>query len=228
MIHGDHARGMKVPNNKRCYFIFAILLGLAAGTLPPAGAQNPTDSSAQEDDNWLCPCDHSRYEMLAYPMCSLCWEAEMQPPDVAYFFLKDIDPLKPNRWLILPTAHTRGMQSLSDLSAADSRIFWAAAVEKAQAMWGKQWGIAVNGNDGRTQCHAHAHIGKLLDGTEDSYYLFKAGWAPGPGKAPITLKGPEEIKAPANGESFWIHPLGDGLHLHIEDRQASAEFVLMR
>jgi CDP-diacylglycerol pyrophosphatase len=166
--------------------------------------------------------------MLAYPPCSLCWEAEAQPADVAYFFIKDVDPRKPNRWLILPRAHTRGMQSLSDLNDADSSRFWAAAIEKAQSLWGNQWGLAVNGDDGRTQCHAHAHIGKLLPEAESRDFLVKVGWSPVPGKEPIMLKGPEEIKAPTNGESFWIHPFGGGLHFHIEDSQASAEFVLMR
>jgi diadenosine tetraphosphate (Ap4A) HIT family hydrolase len=220
--------GMNMLNNNKCCFIFAIILGLAVWAPTGIIAQNPTAPITFEDDSWNCPCDHSRLEMLAYPPCSLCWEAEEQPPDVVYFFVRDIDPLKPNRWLILPRAHTRGMQHFSDLNAADSQVLWAAAIEKAKALWGNQWGLAVNGDGGNTQCHAHAHIGKLPDGVEDRSILFKKGRAPVPGKEQITLKGPEDIKAPANGESFWIHPFEGGLHLHIEDRLASAEFVLMR
>jgi diadenosine tetraphosphate (Ap4A) HIT family hydrolase len=177
----------------------------------------------------ICPCDHTIAEtLLAYPQCSLCLESEFHPPDVPYFFVQDIDPTKPNRWLILPKAHDKGMQDLSELNSADSKKFWAAAVRKGEELWGNQWGLAVNGEQGRSQCHAHAHIGKLLDGVEETGFLLKIGWSRVSGKPPVTISGPDEIKAPGKGMSFWIHPVKDGLHVHVEDITASAEFVLMR
>ena len=193
-----------------------------------AAPQFPT-TAFKPDYESRCPCDHSIVEpLLAYPQCSLCLESEFHPPDPPFFFVQDINPEKPNRWLILPRLHDKGMQNMSDLSATESSKFWAAAIRKGEELWGKHWGLAVNGELGRTQCHAHVHIGKLLDGVEGNEFLFKKGWSRVPGKAPITVKGPEEIKAPANGQAFWIHPVGKGLHLHIEDVTASAEFVLMR
>jgi hypothetical protein len=147
---------------------------------------------------------------------------------VPFFFVQDIDFSKPNRWLLLPRAHDKGMQNLSDLAAVDSVKFWAAAIRKGEELWGKQWGLAVNGELARSQCHAHVHIGKLLDGAEGNEFLFKMGWSRVPGKAPITVAGPDGIKAPDKGASFWIHSVGDGLHVHVEDITAAAEFVLMR
>jgi diadenosine tetraphosphate (Ap4A) HIT family hydrolase len=176
-----------------------------------------------------CPCDHSVAEtLLAYPQCSLCLESEFHSPHVPFFFVQDINPTKPNRWLILPRAHDKGMQNLSDLAGFDHGEFWAAAIRKGEELWGKQWGLAVNGELARSQCHAHVHIGKLLDGVEGNEFLFRMGRSRIPGRAPITVRGPDGIKAPVKGASFWIHQVGEGLHVHLEDTTAAAEFVLMR
>jgi diadenosine tetraphosphate (Ap4A) HIT family hydrolase len=205
-----------------------VFSGLAGFLWAEAVSQSPT-VVFKPDYQSRCPCDHSIAEtLLAYPQCSLCLESEFHNPDVPYFFVQDIDPSKPNRWLILPRAHDKGMQNLSDLSAAVSGKFWAAAVRKAEELWGKQWGLAVNGELARSQCHAHAHIGKLLSGVEGNEFLYKIGLSRVPGKAPKTVKGPDWIKAPAKGAAFWIHPVEGGLHVHVEDRTAVAEFVLMR
>jgi diadenosine tetraphosphate (Ap4A) HIT family hydrolase len=205
-----------------------VVMGLA-GFLGAGAAPQSPQVVFRPDYESRCPCDHSVAEtLLAYPQCSLCLESEFHRPDVPFFFVQDINPGKPHRWLILPRAHDKGMQNLSDLSAVDSGIFWAAAIQKAKELWGKNWGLAVNGEQGRSQCHAHAHIGKLLNGVEGNDFLFKKGWSRVPGKAPITVSGVETIKAPDKGASFWIHPVKKGLHIHIEDITASAEFVLMR
>jgi diadenosine tetraphosphate (Ap4A) HIT family hydrolase len=143
-----------------------VFMGLAGFLCAEAVSQSPT-VVFKPDYQSRCPCDHSIAEtLLAYPQCSLCLESEFHNPDVPYFFVQDIDPSKPNRWLILPRAHDKGMQNLSDLSAAVRGKFWAAAIQKAEELWGKNWGLAINGELARGQCHAHAHIGKLLDGVE--------------------------------------------------------------
>ena len=50
-----------------------------------------------------CPCDHSRPETLKPRVCSLCGTAEKQTDEI--YFLKDINPHKPNRYLALPQCH---------------------------------------------------------------------------------------------------------------------------
>jgi diadenosine tetraphosphate (Ap4A) HIT family hydrolase len=205
-----------------------VFAGLAGFLWAEAASQSPK-IVFKPDYQSRCPCDHSIVEtLLAYPQCSLCLESEFHNPDVPYFFVQDIDPSKPNRWLILPRAHEKGIQNLSDLSAAVRGKFWAAAVRKAEELWGQQWGLAVNGELARSQCHAHAHIGKLMNGVEGNQFLYKIGRSRVPGNAPKIVKGPDLIKAPAKGAAFWIHPVEGGLHVHVEDRTAVAEFVLMR
>jgi hypothetical protein len=81
---------------------------------------------------------------MAAKNCGLCREAEKQPADTTVFFLKDINPLKPNRWLALPRAHTH---ALKDVSPEARLALWNAAIEKARSMWGDQWGLAVNGDE---------------------------------------------------------------------------------
>ena len=53
-----------------------------------------------------CVCDISSAESMAKRECGLCREAEKQPQDTPVFFLKDINPNKPHRWLALPRVHT--------------------------------------------------------------------------------------------------------------------------
>ena len=214
-------RGMRVV-------LSVVLMALTGCLWADAASQSPT-VVFKPDYQSRCPCDHSIAEtLLAYPQCSLCLESEFHNPAVPYFFVQDIDPSKPNRWLILPRAHKKGMQNLSDLSAAVRGKFWAAAIQKAEELWGKNWGLAINGERARGQCHAHAHIGRLLDGVEGNDFLYKLGWSRVPGKAPKTVEGPAWIKAPDKGAAFWIHPVEGGLHVHVEDRTAVAEGVLMR
>ena len=59
-------------------------------------------------------------------------------------------------------------------SAEERAAFWTAAVEKARSLWGESWGIAYNGEMRRTQCHAHAHIGKLNEEVEMEGFVLVA------------------------------------------------------
>ncbi|MFN3322028.1 MAG: hypothetical protein ACK5AZ_00915 [Bryobacteraceae bacterium] len=159
----------------------------------------------------MCACDPASDESMAARPCSLCAEAEKQPDDIEVFFLKDISPRKPNRWLALPRTHGHGPHSLSDMSHAERTVLWKAAIAKARELWGDEWGLAYNGERVRTQCHAHIHIGKLLQGVETRDF--------------IVVKGPEEIPAPV-GTGLWVHPHGKRLHVHLNEQLT--ETVLLR
>jgi diadenosine tetraphosphate (Ap4A) HIT family hydrolase len=156
-----------------------------------------------------CACDAAKPETMVARECGLCREAENQPADVAVFFLKDINPRKPNRWLALPRAH---VHSLAAMTPATRHELWSAAIEKARSLWGAEWGLAVNGDERRTQCHAHIHIGKLLDGVENADF--------------VQIDGPAKIVIPTDGTGFWVHQVGTKLHVHPGEQVT--EFVLMR
>jgi len=159
-----------------------------------------------------CACDLSNPAKMAARECGLCREAEKQPAQPAFFFLKDINPRKPNRWLILPRAHGKGPHALADMTPADRTAFWTAAIAKAKELWGEQWGLAMNGDDSRTQCHLHAHIGKLLEGVETRNL--------------VVVDGPAQIPVPTDGSGLWIHPDKGKLHVHLGEQ--ITETVLMR
>ena len=144
--------------------------------------------------------------------CGLCKEAESQPTEPPVFFLKDINPRKPNRWLALPRRHIKGGHSLADMSADQRTELWAAAMEKAKSLWGNDWGLAVNADENRTQCHAHIHIGKLLDGVETGRF--------------VVVSGPAEIPVPEDGGGIWVHPDAGKLHVHLGEQ--ITETVLLR
>ena len=158
-----------------------------------------------------CACDPHKPETMAARQCSLCREAEKQPVDQEIFFLKDINPRKPNRWLALTRAHGSGLHHLHDLSLASRTALWTAAIEKAKSLWGDDWGVAYNGEKVRTQCHTHVHIGKLMPHIETDHF--------------IVISKPSEIPAPA-GEGLWIHPVGNKLHVHLGEQ--TTETTLMR
>src|SRR5262245_14682597 len=99
-----------------------------------------------------CACDPADVESFKVRQCSLCNEAEKQQQNVHVFFLKDINPRKPNRWLALPRSHGTAMHHLHDIDAAERTRLWTAAIEKAKSMWGDEWGLAYNGEKVRTQC----------------------------------------------------------------------------
>lgn len=145
--------------------------------------------------------------------CSLCNEAEKQPPGTKVFFLKDINPRKPNRWLALPRQHGGGAHHLHDLPKQDRTELWAAAIAKAKELFGPaDWGVAYNGESVRTQCHTHLHIGRFVHVAEQS-------------KGYIVVAGPAEIPAPP-GAGIWVHPVGTKLHVHFGEQ--ITETVLVR
>ena len=158
-----------------------------------------------------CACNPAVSGGLAARECSLCGEAEKHPADAPFFFLKDNNPRKPNRWLLLPRQHSEGMHDLSALSKPERTALWQAAIEKGKELWGEEWGLAYNGQKVRTQCHLHIHIGKLLKGVET-------------GKV-IVVRNAAEIPVPKI-DGLWIHPHGRRLHVHVNEQ--TCETVLLR
>lgn len=159
-----------------------------------------------------CDCDLSKpADLEKQRECSLCVEAEKQPAYVEIFFLKDKNPTKPNRLLALPRVHSPGGHPLSSLSPETRHVLWAAAIIRAQETWGNDWGIAYNGDERRTQCHAHLHIGRLLPDQENDHFT--------------VVDSAAAIPVPT-GAGLWIHPVGGKLHVHMGEQVN--EKVLMR
>jgi CDP-diacylglycerol pyrophosphatase len=161
-----------------------------------------------------CACDIARPETLEVRECSLCKAAEAQPPEPAYFALKDVNPNKPHRWLALPRYHGPNPQHLTDLTPDQRTAYWTFTIAKARELWPDgTWAVAVNSLQRRTQCHAHIHIGKLRDGVESATFT--------------VVDGPVAIPLPREGDGLWVHPVAGGkLHVHIGDE--APELLLER
>src|SRR5215470_16293192 len=97
-------------------------------------------------DTSHCACDIANPETMAARECGLCKEAEKQPADAPVFFLKDNNPRKPNRWLVLPRIHGKGGDAFAEMTPAQRTDLWTAAVAKGKEIWGDQWGLAYNGD----------------------------------------------------------------------------------
>ncbi len=158
-----------------------------------------------------CPCDVKIPETLNARQCSLTKVTEEQPPDIRVFFLADANPKKPNRLLALPREQALGMQRMAGLAPENRLELWTKAIEKAKEKWGDRWGIAYNGDNVRTQCHVHIHIGRLIDGVEAGEFL--------------VVDGPAEIPVPGK-DGYWIHPVNGKLHVHTGEQ--ICETVLLR
>ena len=158
-----------------------------------------------------CACDVSDPESMKRFECALCSVAEKQPAGIPYFFLKDNNPRKPNRWLILPRKHYPVGHPIDQLTDAEWTEFWNAAIRKGRELWNDGWGLAYNSELDRRQCHGHVHIGKLLDGVELNNF--------------IVVKGASEIPRPGRS-GMWIHPVGKRLHVH--RGEGITETVLLR
>lgn len=156
-----------------------------------------------------CVCDIADPQSMAKRECGLCREAEKQQQDIQVFFVQDINPNKPHRWLALPRAHAH---SLDALTADQRAALWSGAIEKARSLWGDQWAVAANADSRRSQCHVHVHIGKLLDGSENSDF--------------IVVSTPAEIPVPKEAGGIWIHPVDGKLHVHLGEE--APETLLMR
>jgi hypothetical protein len=159
-----------------------------------------------------CICDPAKPDTLKLRQCSLCNEAEKHSSEEV-FFLKDINPRKPTRWLALPRKHTADSHHLYDYPKAERIALWKGAVAKAKELWGdSDWGIAYNGAEVRTQCHAHLHIGKFLRAAENRRNV-------------ITVRRVEDIPTPKT-DGIYVHPVAGGFHVHRGEQ--ITETALMR
>jgi len=147
-----------------------------------------------------CQCDVAVPATLEARECSLCKEVEKYPADIPYVFVRDTNPNKPNRWLVLPRFHGKRPQQLLEMTPEQRTGYWRAAFVKARELWGEEWGIAFNSTERRTQCHMHMHIGKLLPGQEDDRF--------------VVVDGPESIPVPHEGDGMWVHPVSGRYHVH--------------
>ncbi len=159
-----------------------------------------------------CNCDPADPATLEQRNCSLTKEALARPADPPVFFLRDANPRKPNRWLAIPATVRKGLYRLADMTARERLQLWTAAIQKARELWGDQWGLAVNGDELRTQCQPHIHIGKLLPHVKTGKHL--------------VVRSPAEIPVPRDGAGLWIHPEGGKLHVYMGERLT--ETVLLR
>ena len=161
----------------------------------------------------VCNCDPAKPETMKARQCSLCEEAEKQPAGTQFFIVKDANPSKPNRTLLLPREHTPGQHPLRDLTDEQRTAFWSAAIDKAKQLWDNEWAVAWNSDRVRTQCHAHLHIGKLLPGVETENF--------------IVVNSPSEIPLPKDvNDGIWVHEVNGKLHVHTGE--IITETVLLR
>jgi hypothetical protein len=158
-----------------------------------------------------CSCDASIPDTLNARQCSLTKVTEEQPRDALIFFLPDANPKKPNRLLALPRQQSTGMQRIADLTPEIRVALWNQAIDKAKEKWGDRWGIAYNGDNVRTQCHVHIHIGRLIEGVEAGEF--------------VVVDGPGQIPTPGK-DGYWIHPVNGKLHVHTGEQ--ICETVLLR
>lgn len=148
-----------------------------------------------------CLCDVAVPETLEARECGLCKEAEKQPAEPAYFFLRDSNPNKLHRWLALPRFHGNRPQQLNEMTPQQRTDYWTAAIAKAREAWPSDaWGIALNSTEKRSQCHLHFHIGKLLPNLPDEQFT--------------VVDQPADIPVPNDGDGIWIHSAGARLHVH--------------
>jgi diadenosine tetraphosphate (Ap4A) HIT family hydrolase len=162
--------------------------------------------------NAACDCDPARPETMAARQCSLCREAELQPAGAEFFLLKDINPRKPNRWLVLPRAHGKDNHPLHDLPADQRTRLWKFAIDAAKEHFGEEWAVAYNGGQVRTQCHLHIHVGRLIRAAENSQF--------------IVIRRIEDIPVSAV-EGVWIHSIGGGA-MHVHTGEITTETALLR
>ncbi len=157
-----------------------------------------------------CHCDPSAPETMQRRECSLAGVANRQPPDETIFFVRDINPRKPNRTLALPR-HTAGAYTLDKLPPELRTALWTAAIEKARSLWGEDWAVAYNGDKVRTQCHVHLHIGKLNSAAKLEQFR--------------EISHPREIPNP-EGHGIWIYQAGRKLRVH--EGEQTTETALLR
>lgn len=160
--------------------------------------------------NIECNCDTTQAETMKARQCSLCKEAEKQSAETELFFLKDINPRKPDRWLVLPRAHQSGRHHFHEVDAAMRAKLWSAAIGRGKELFGDGWGVAYNGEKVRTQCHLHLHIGRFIRAAENGRFK--------------VVRRVEEIRVVA-GEGVWIHPVNGKLHVHYGEQICETALV---
>jgi diadenosine tetraphosphate (Ap4A) HIT family hydrolase len=165
--------------------------------------------AAAQIDLKICACDPALPASLEKRECSLSREAALEAARIPVVFRKDINPRKPNRWIALP--RNPRVVFVPDLPPEDREVFWTGAIAKARELFGPDWGVAMNGERTRTQCHVHVHLGRLLPGVESGEFL--------------VVRSPAEIPALESG-GLWIHAAGDKLHVHLGEQ--ITETVLVR
>jgi hypothetical protein len=101
---------------------------------------------------------------------------------------------------------------LEKLKPAERAALWTAAIGKAKELFGDEWGVAMNGDLVRTQCHPHIHIGRMLQGVETDNF--------------VVVKGAADIPVPKDGSGLWVHAEGKRLHVHLGEQ--TCETVLFR
>lgn len=156
-----------------------------------------------------CACEAAKPETLELRECSLDRAVRDDAAAAPYLFLKDVNPTKPNRVVALPRSN---VVRLGDLSPEQRAAFWRACIAKAAALWGDDWGVAMNGEKARTQCHLHVHIGKLKPEAEQ--------------EGAVVVDGPADIPLPEADTGLWVHAVGAKLHVHAG--QQINETVLIR
>jgi hypothetical protein len=159
-----------------------------------------------------CACDLSLPGIAEVRGCSLCIEAAKHLSSERVILVKDSDPTKPNRWLALPCKTIDGANPLAQMSAADRLELWNAAIAKGVELWGDGWGVAMNGDIARRQCHAHVHVGKLLEGKENDNGVY--------------VESAAQLPVISDGTGLWFHPVNGKLHVHAGEQVN--ETVLMR
>jgi diadenosine tetraphosphate (Ap4A) HIT family hydrolase len=159
-----------------------------------------------------CHCDVHDAVSMQQRECSLCAEAERHADGPEFFTIRDANPIKPNRWLILPKSHTAGSHALHLLPADVRTRLWTYAIEQAKAHFGeREWGVAYNGDTVRTQCHLHIHAGRFIPAAENSKFRVYRRIA--------------DFPAPSEG-GILIHPVPGGYHVHTGE--AIMETALVR
>jgi hypothetical protein len=188
------------------FWVYLGLMGVCVSFWVGSGAKT---ARADVRD---CVCNLESPAIAQTHGCSLCVEAAKHPASEHVIEVKDNDPTKPNRWLMLPREHYDGANPLAKMSAAERTELWSAAIAKGVELWGDSWAVALNGDIARRQCHAHVHVGKLLEDKENDngYYV----------------DGPAQLPAIADGTGLWFHPAGKRLHVHAGEQ--INETVLMR
>jgi CDP-diacylglycerol pyrophosphatase len=159
-----------------------------------------------------CICDLTNPAVAQSRGCSLCIEVEKHPAGERIILVRDNDPTKPDRWLAVPHEKVDGSNPLAEMAAEDRLLLWSTAVAKAREVWGDAWGIAMNSDIARRQCHAHVHIGRLLEERETDSGVY--------------IDNVAELPVIADGSGLWFHPAGKRFHVHTGE--SITETVLMR